>query len=149
MCLSGNNITHGLTVRHHPNWQSHRILIKHKQRYRSCQFSIKFWHHGLVSQTGLKLKVIAHWVQNFHMRFFFGGGGGGGVRIRHPFLSKCLLRMRKHRKSNLVRFFYDGRKFRRQCVNVIDTMWGRIYFPTCENFRRKIQTQCAMALSQD
>ncbi len=23
---------------------------------------------------------------------------------------------------------YDGRKFRRQCINVIDTTWGRIYF---------------------
>ncbi len=43
-------------------------------------------------------------------------------RIRHAFLSKCLLRMRKHRKSNLIQFFfYDGLKFRRQCVNVIDT----------------------------
>ncbi len=27
-------------------------------------------------------------------------------RIRHPFLSKCLLWMRKRRKSNLVRFFF-------------------------------------------
>ncbi len=25
-------------------------------------------------------------------------------------------------------FFYDGRKFWRQCVNVIDTMWDRIFF---------------------
>ncbi len=31
------------------------------------------------------------------MRFFF--------RIRHPFLSKCLLRMRKRRKWNLIRIF--------------------------------------------
>ncbi len=44
-------------------------------------------------------------------------------------------------------FFYDGRKFRRQCVNVIDTTWGRIYFSTCENFGRKIRTRCAMALN--
>ncbi len=44
-------------------------------------------------------------------------------------------------------FFYDGRKFRRQCVNVIDITWGRIYFSTCENFGRKIQTQCAMAFN--
>ncbi len=77
-------------------------------------------------------------------------------RIRHPFISKCLLRMRKRRKSNLVRIiiiiiilviFYDGQKFRRQCVNVIDTMWGCIYFSTCENFRWNFWTQCAMALS--
>ncbi len=44
-------------------------------------------------------------------------------------------------------FFYDGRKFRRQCANVIDITWGRIYFSTCENFGWKIRTQCAMALS--
>ncbi len=25
-------------------------------------------------------------------------------------------------------FLYDGRMFRRQCVNMIDTTWGRIYF---------------------
>ncbi len=36
---------------------------------------------------------------------------------------------KKRRKSNPIRiFFYDGWKFRRQCVNVIDTAWGRIYF---------------------
>ncbi len=43
--------------------------------------------------------------------------------------------------------FYDGRKFRRQCVKVIDTLGGRIYFLTCENFGRKFQTQCAKTLS--
>ncbi len=65
-----------------------------------------------------------------------------------PFLSKCMLRMRKRRKSNLIRFFYDRQTFRRQCVNVIVTMWGRIYFLTCEYFGRKFRTQCAMTLSQ-
>ncbi len=25
-------------------------------------------------------------------------------------------------------FFYDKRKFQRQCVNVIDTTWGDIYY---------------------
>ncbi len=43
-------------------------------------------------------------------------------------------------------FFYDGRKFQRQCVNVIDTTWGHIYFLTYENFRWKLRTQCAMTL---
>ncbi len=42
-------------------------------------------------------------------------------RIPHPFLSKRMQRMRKRRKSNLIRIFFDGRKFRRQCANVIDT----------------------------
>ncbi len=36
-------------------------------------------------------------------------------------------------------FFYDGQKFRRQCANVIDTTWGRIYFLTCENFGHSVQ----------
>ncbi len=36
-------------------------------------------------------------------------------------------------------FFYDARKFRRQCVNVIDTTWGRIYFLMCENFGLSVQ----------
>ncbi len=30
--------------------------------------------------------------------------------------------------------FYDRWKFQRQCVNVTDTTWGRIYFSTCEYF---------------
>ncbi len=63
-------------------------------------------------------------------------------------LSKCLPRMRKTQKNRTrYNFFYDGRKFQRQCANVIDITWGRIYFSTCENFRRKIWTQCAMALT--
>ncbi len=37
------------------------------------------------------------------------------------------------------KFFYDGRKFRRQCANVIDITWGRIYFSTCENFGLSVQ----------
>ncbi len=78
-------------------------------------------------------KAIAHQVWNFRMRSF------GFFRIRHPFLSNCLLRMRKHRKSNLIWFFNDGQKFRRQCVNVIDTMWSRIYFLTCENLGLSVQ----------
>ncbi len=32
---------------------------------------------------------------------------------------------------------FDGRKFRRQCANVIDITWGRIYFSTCENSDEK------------
>ncbi len=36
---------------------------------------------------------------------------------------------------------YDGRKFRTQCVIVIDTTWGRSYFLTCEKFGRKFLTQ--------
>ncbi len=40
-------------------------------------------------------------------------------RIRLPFLLKCMLRMRKRRKSNLIQnFFMRDEKFRRQCVNL-------------------------------
>ncbi len=60
-------------------------------------------------------------------------------RIHLPFLSKCMLRMQKRRKSNLIRIVFDGRKFRRQCTNVTDTTLGRIYFLTCENFGLSVQ----------
>ncbi len=90
---------------------------------------LKLW-----SQTSFfGLKAIAHWVRNFRMRFsvFFV--------FLHPFLSKCMQRMRKRRKSNLIQKKIDGRKFRRQCANVIDTTWGRIYFLMCENFGLSVQ----------
>ncbi len=45
------------------------------------------------------------------------------------------------------KFFYDWRKFRRQCVNMIDTTWGRIYFSTCENFGRKLCSDLKSACS--
>ncbi len=37
-------------------------------------------------------------------------------------------------------FFYYERKFRRQCVNMIDTTWGRNYFLTCEYFGCEFRT---------
>ncbi len=46
----------------------------------------------------------------------------------------------KWKESNPIRFFfYDGHKFQRQCVNVIDITWGRIYFSTCKNFGLCVQ----------
>ncbi len=38
-------------------------------------------------------------------------------------------------------FFSDRRKFQRQCVNVIGTTWGCIYFLTCKNFGQEFQCQ--------
>ncbi len=35
-------------------------------------------------------------------------------------------------------FLYDGRIFRRQCVNVIDTAWGRIYFFYVKNVKTNV-----------
>ncbi len=44
-------------------------------------------------------------------------------------------------------FFNYGQKFQRQCVNVIDTTSGRIYFLKCGDFGREFQTQCAMTFN--
>ncbi len=53
-------------------------------------------------------------ILDFGVRFY-----GGSERSKH--LSKCSPRMRKTQKNQTrSEFFYDGRKFRRQCVNVID-----------------------------
>ncbi len=62
---------------------------------------------------------------------------GGSELLKH--LSKCLLQMRKMQK---IWFFYDGGKFRRQCVNGIDTTWGRIYFLTCQKIGQEFLTDC-------
>ncbi len=45
------------------------------------------------------------------------------------------------KKKNQTRseFFYDRRKFQRQCVNVIDITWGCIYLSTCEHFGLGVQ----------
>ncbi len=51
--------------------------------------------------------------------------------------------MQKRRKLNLVWIFYDGQKFWRQCVKVIDAAWSHIYFLTCKNFEWEFQTDCA------
>ncbi len=64
------------------------------------------------------------------------------LHICHPFLSKCLLWIRKCRKSNLVQFFYARWMFRRQCVNMIDTTWGRIYFLTWKFRTGILDTVC-------
>ncbi len=60
--------------------------------------------------TYCKVLRSLHTVRNFRMRFV-------------PKISSCpikmLAKMQKRRKFYLI--FYDGQKFRRQCVNVIDT----------------------------
>ncbi len=79
------------------------------------------------------------WLRSLHTEsvfFFF-------FRIRHPFLSKCLLRMQKRRKSNLIQKKFMTDESFVGSVNMTDTTWGHIYFLTCENFGREYQTQCA------
>ncbi len=57
-----------------------------------------------------RLKVIAHGVRNFRPKFSIGKDDeykkNKFFRIPHPFLSKCMLRMRKRRKSNLIQIFF-------------------------------------------
>ncbi len=109
-----------------------------------CSSQLVNWTRLLCYWTQMLCdKVLAHWVRTFCMRI------SGIVCIRHPFLSKCLLPMRKRRKSNLIqKFVYDGRKFWRQCVNMIYTTWGRIYFFNVQKFGRKCWTLCAMTFSK-
>ncbi len=75
-------------------------------------------------------KVIAYWVRNFRMRFpvFF-------VFLILSYQNACY-GCENAENRTWSEFFYDGRKFRRQCVNMIDTTWGCIYFLTCKHFGR-------------
>ncbi len=87
----------------------------------------------------LGVNVLAHWVRNFQMHFF--------VVVVVSYLSSFPIKMlatdaKTQKIKPDLNFFYDGRMFRRQCVNVIDTTWGRIYF-----FVWKFRTQCAMTFS--
>ncbi len=72
--------------------------------------------------------------------------------VRWLWIVKTPLKMlatdaKKQKKSNPIRFIFDGRKFWGQCVNVIDIMWGHIYFSTCEKFGRKFCPKCAMTFT--
>ncbi len=84
------------------------------------------------------VKVFAHWVWHCHMRFL----GGNACYGCENGCEKCMLRMRKCRKSNLIWIFFWRTKVS-EPWNVIDITWGRIYFFTWI-FGRKFQTQCAM-----
>ncbi len=60
-------------------------------------------------------------------------------RIRHPFLSKCLLRMWKRRKLNLIRIFLWRTKVSEA---VCKRHWHNMrsyLFSTCENFGHSVQ----------
>ncbi len=77
------------------------------------------------------LKVISHWVWNVRMRFSV-----------FPILSYQIACYRCENTENRTwsECFFDGWKFWRQCVNMIDTTRGGIYFSTCGNFGRKCRT---------
>ncbi len=62
--------------------------------------------------------------------------------IPHPFLSKCMLRMRKRRKSNLIRIYFWRTKVS-EAVCKCD--WHNVRSYLFFNVR-KFQTQCAVTL---
>ncbi len=111
------------------------ILEPHikKKTTNFCEVSVQgSIYSALCCETKWMNLTIA--ILDFGVRFY-----GGSERMLATDAKNAKNRTRS-------KFFYDGRKFRRQCVNVIDITWGRIYFSTCENFGRKTRTQCAMAL---
>ncbi len=74
-------------------------------------------------------------ILDFGVRFY-----GGSERSKR--LSKCLLRMQKAEKNEPDPNFFDGRKFWRQCVNMIDNASSYLFFNV-----RKFRTLCAMTLT--
>ncbi len=95
-------------------------------------FDSSHWCKSYICLESLSI-YCKKWVQHFRIRFF------SFVRIHHPFLSKCLLRMKKSRnKSNLIQMILWQTKVSESAcsLNVIDTTWGPIYFLTCENLIR-------------
>lgn len=77
------------------------------------------------------------WVLNFRMRFFVF------IVVMNLNLAHWVKKLATNAKNTDNRtwskFFYYGRKFWRQYVDVIDTTCGRIYFLTCKNFRLSVQ----------
>ncbi len=104
----------------------------------STEYYLESWHNLFeVNHMGLlQLSFQVLDLRSLHTEFFWHSSS-------YPI--KMLVTDVKTQKID-PNFFYDGRKFRRQCVNVIDTTWDRVYFITCAIFRRKFQTQCAMTL---
>ncbi len=89
-------------------------------------------HTKLLNMSG-SLKVLVHRVRNFLMRFSY-------FLYSSSLPIKTLATDAKMQKIEPCPiFFHEVRKFRRQCINVIDTTRGRIYSSTCDNFRRKLQ----------
>ncbi len=69
-----------------------------------------------ISDKIFGLKVITHRVNFLHAFFYF-------FRIPHPFLTKCVLRKQKLRKSNLIRIYFHGRKFQTLCAMTFSLQW--------------------------
>ncbi len=91
------------------------ILEPHikKKTTNFCELSVQgSIYSALCCETKWMNLTIA--ILDFGVRFY-----GGSELSKH--LSKCLPRMRKNAKNRTrSKKNYDGRKFRRQCANVID-----------------------------
>ncbi len=117
-------------LRHFQLWlcnKSGRVVYHILVSFVSIKTVSRIWRRNKIKhlengrqQSGSELRTLHTESEIFACVFQF-------FHIPHPFLSKCMQHMWKCRKSNLIQFFYDGRKFLGQCVNVIDTMWGLIY----------------------
>ncbi len=81
------------------------------------------------------LKVLAHWVRNFRMRFSYSSS----------FPIKMLATDAKTQKIKPGPFFYDWQTFPRQCVNVIDNVRSYPFF-NVRTFRMNICTDCTLCL---
>ncbi len=82
----------------------------------------KYFFKGNVSlEAGEDLRSLHTEAKHFGCGFF--------SRIRRPFPSKCLLRMQKRIKSNLIQFFYDRQSLRgRQCKRDWHNMRSIFFF---------------------
>ncbi len=107
------------------------ILEPHIKRKTTnfCELSVMKW-------MNLTIAIL-----DFDVRLY-----SGSELSKH--FSKCLPRMQKNAKNPDPNFLWPSKLFLffRHCVNVIDIMWGHIYFSKCKHFGQKFQTLCAMTL---
>ncbi len=130
-------------VSHPPNSSSHAqktlhteyILInfcgetKHKMESSSSEDDFV-----VLSLLKKRIKKRKYWVHPI-LGWLREEGGGSTLIVKTP------LKMFATDAKNAakIRFVYNGRKFQRQCVNMIDTSCVYI-FSTCVNFRREFWT---------
>ncbi len=93
--------------------------------------------------SAIRIKVLAHWVRNFHMRFL-----GCFIFVILSYQNACY-NSKTQKIEPGQKNIYDRRKFQRQCVIVIDTTWGRICFLTCKSFSWEFRTQCAKTFTDN
>ncbi len=116
------------------SWTSVKYPIKIKSNWYYYQPAF------LDTMTNYTLKIIAHWVQNFHIRFF-------------PYSPSFPIKMHatdaktQKIKPDLI-FFWRTKVSEAVCKRDWQCEVVFIFF-TCENIGRKYRTQCAVTLSVD